>query len=483
MSIIEAKDYRYPVKVSEEIPFGDFVRIRKVLQRIQTLFPREIPSDYVKGKECVQFLVRDHEQMCLPLPAYKTFVSLTNRLKESSPEAYDKILSTIRVQGVTGIQALPYYLDFISGVPAMFLWTGTGEFDKFSLLLVGDYHRDSKLYSCKDCTDTRCEQYFPNVVDTIIKNTIGTIDLFLEFPFIDKAYKRDRAYSFQKGTMFDTFEYFSECLKRDKTECQKRWPNLRVHYSDIREDLAEKPKTMIHILQDFESFRLQLQDYKTKDKNQKEILRNISITLERIRPLLDDAPPTVRHLMEYIRYVFGLNIIRKQTERKNASKLHIDKIGEVFFNNTKAHLESFAYSHQLQKLKSELDESIKMALSLQAKNRDTPEYEQGKDAMVKQFSTLYSAMTIQMRDAFLMMGSLMIDTYLLLRLFKPYDGLQKQAIVYCGYSHIHFYHQVLQRIGFNMIYHRQNIDISTMREPALEQHKTFCLQNTGQFIL
>ena len=202
----ELEKYRFPVKVSESIPLGDFNRIKEILGRIQKLFPVTIPSGYVKGKECVNFLIRDHEEMCLPIDAYKQFAREINKLKIKSPESYDKIMNTIRVQSVTGIQALPYYLDMVSGVPCMYLWKGTRDFNQFSLLLVGDYHIPSEDYSCQGCTNVRCENYFPNVVNTIVKHSLGMVDLFLEHPFLDRL-TAGKQYTFSKGTMLDTFNY------------------------------------------------------------------------------------------------------------------------------------------------------------------------------------------------------------------------------------------------------------------------------------
>jgi hypothetical protein len=476
MSAVSTKDYRYPVIVSEEIPYGDFLKIRSVLDKLRKLFPIDIPSSYVGGKECVQFLVRDHEKMCLPLQAYKTFVSVAKRLKSSNPDAYDKVMSTIRIEGVTGVQALPYHLDFVSGVPCMFLWKGTGAFEKFSLLLVGDYHVESAPYSCPACTDKRCEQYFPNVVDTIVKNTLGPVDLFLEFPFIDKSYKRDREYIFHPGTMLDTFKHFQECLQRDKKVCQQKWPNLRVHYSDIREDTAERPKTMIYITQGLELLKLKTQELESNPSIH--ILDDISKILHEIKQLLRDAPPTIDHVNQYIDFVFNFGLIKKQQRQgRYPSTLRIDVIGKTFFDRVLKHLKTFDYQVELQAFREQIEKTLALALKTKVSDGDKIK------ELHKELTNIFTAMTRNLKIALFMIGSLFIDTYLLLRLFKPYEGLKKQAIIYCGYMHIDFYQQVFKEMQFNMLYARKNIDISNFENLHLEKHKSFCLEKTGQFIL
>lgn len=100
-----------------------------------------------------------------------------------------------------------------------------------TFFIFGDEHVVGRL-----CSKKQPHVMIHDYLDEVFTKTKLKTDFFSEFPLVDKnvqtSYPELGAIS--KIPMGKVFEKFKMCLTPDKTECQKTYPNLRVHYVDNR---------------------------------------------------------------------------------------------------------------------------------------------------------------------------------------------------------------------------------------------------------
>ncbi|MHB1952779.1 MAG: hypothetical protein ACYCOU_03435 [Sulfobacillus sp.] len=190
----------------------------------------------------------DNREIRVPASTYLRLSAFVGELSLKNPHAYRRIADTLRVVSRTGTIARFYHDPTISGVAGYWLLADCPRFPNKYFAVFGDLHVDNRGLLCPPFEPGL---YFPEMLSEVVKNTEGTVDLFLEFAYRRPGEEIVRRPPGGHMTLPDTRVFFWECLRADKTACRQRYPNLRLHYADYRESSSPEIKGILDIADTF----------------------------------------------------------------------------------------------------------------------------------------------------------------------------------------------------------------------------------------
>jgi len=318
----------------------------------------------------------------------------------------------------------------IDGPVSMYIYHLRGDINKL-VIMIGDEHSLPK-YGCKTCSED-CRK-LPVFLKQIFKKSKICIDFFLEFPFIPKGsgwYKSGD----DQVLLAEIRREFEKCLLKTKDECA-RYGNVRMHYSDIRQFLSSNLSNLLgslgYLHPDIYHDLKRL--VKIKCKTTTQLTEDQKRTLDRMFFNLNTSKTT-----QIIEYVIGL-----RDKLPPNSEVHDTPDEFREFQKNKI-------SKQLKVLPNYLRESI------------LEEYSQNLSSFINSYigylknliisiihNNICSSRNITHLVIFTLgvIGSPMMDVYLLARLLKPSLSDSRIAIIYAGDNHIRNYNNFFNKRPF-----------------------------------
>lgn len=370
-------------------------------------------------------------------------------LRRIDKSIHNLIIENLTIKSSTGLSVVPYYFNFLSGVITLTQLTGSTEFPDMNVLLIGDIHIQNEKYVCqidgKKCNDSKCREYLPNFLDEIIRNTKGMVDIFFEFPY----HKNDSEiyiYHYLEGTMLDTFNYFKKCLSVNKKSCKSQYPNLRLHYSDLRIYLKSNYKNTtiiskrIDVLSDAVKYWIYILNKHLKNPFKIPILQNNIISSHfKMIFQLPSSDDEMKILFDEI-----WNVPKIQKQLKNIiKKTLITKLYDFFWNRIRFYIK---WGEESIMIIINIFRDIKERFVRYYDMIDSKEYLNSDNIMdfINDFKTL--------SDIFGNFRMIEMDLYLMSRLFKKMGGSHPQnVIIYTGDFHRETYRDFLaQNMNFQI---------------------------------
>lgn len=360
-----------------------------------------INSSYIKYNKVVDFTIEANPKLLELMDVFLRFATpVQGNISKYIEVTYNNVTSCIPYE---------YYLNIAKVAPGGFpLKVAGNDFYKFAhlsgavsfiqmrkgdkeYLLIGDRHIGQREYSCEECFTDECSSFLPRFLDTVITATKGKVDLFMEEHYHKEMVTRKRLIPEGEniGTIGETTKYFLRCIKANKTECQERWPNLRFHYSDIRDFLMPDRAKFTRIA------------YGTDDY----IAKNLNIQLNKLAPFLTDPDGTF--------FLVHSKIIKQLNRIDPIIKNELIRIYTISWRQH--------YTHFIENYQS---------------------YERRKDVF---------SLRILITNYIKLFANVM-DIYMWARSFKQFpEGEPKNIIVYAGNAHIERMKLVLENLGFSVI--------------------------------
>jgi len=169
------------------------------------------------------------------------------------------------------------------------------------------------------CPPDMWSEEIPEFIESVIKNTPRTIDVFLELPFISQRFgtkEQPLLDPKQAETIHKFLTKFEPCLQVDKSLC--KYPNARIHYTDVRKlpDVA----AFNDMFFDMANIRVQVTDGVLTPQQGLNGLKRATIWYKSY------FPPNVKELMEKTKVYKQLDNIADHTTRAAIIKYVEDTI-------------------------------------------------------------------------------------------------------------------------------------------------------------
>lgn len=344
------------------------------------------------------------------------------------------------------------------------------ELDK-EFYLFADVHKD--LNGCVERSEYKQLSFSKFVVNVAKHQSPMEIDLFLEA----NPHKKEDAPS-ESGYLFSEVVPFFRaqgCLSRDKTICHSKYPNLRVHYMDLRDNDRSSllhRLTEIDRLIDFASSLLGREE----DDEGDAVKQGFKIILE--SPLSEESESIKeeygtlgtffdvidRWLNEVLNYAYidsksdepiNIDVVLSATPKvakfsedyKVNAKQYVlqvlnDNRKRTFLNpNATIPVRPITEELPINEIRTEL-KSVKTLMQSYLVEDDEEERHEIEMQIFKRFSNV-----IARSHSVLMLASVIMDLYVVNRMMKPYV---KRLFSYMGAAHIHNHIFLLQRFGFQI---------------------------------
>ena len=312
---------------------------------------------------------------------------------------------------------------YISG-PTEIVRMKSAKYDK-DIYLVSDIH-----FSLSGiCKTKRNTEEFHLYIDKIFKdNPDKTFDFFIEERFLPENKNRRIALCYLNKTI----SYFTDkgCFSiktEDIKKCRIEYLNVRFHLGDLRGNKIHKidENFKFFIFMDFINHRYEPKQY---------IYRNIK---------------HIRKFLLHLKYKKNLNKFYKNLWKTEIIKTQYKKIKDKYL---KKHIKKYFNEHWVETLSVREDflKQIKKNMS------DDDAYE------------LF--ISDDLKYAITKIGSIVMDIYLILRLFKDFhNNPSKNIIIHAGGGHIGRYIRLLRTLDFKLIEEakikkKRCLDISKMNE-------------------
>lgn len=267
----------------------------------------------------------------------------------------------------------------------------SARYDKHVYIL-GDYHDKKTVCQAKG-------EKFPitDFFHYLIENTPGIIDFFLELEYLSKTVE-----PFKKGTILnalfgdsyidDVRKEFANCLTIDKKNCE--YPNVRMHYADIRYSSRYTPFLMLNWMDFVNERNEKMIDYLFKKRADE--LKIFPITFQK---LIEGNPLITKELMA----------------------IHDEKVTD----------------HILEWYRQQFDYYV-------VTQDDFLELKEFKDP------DEYHSAFISLENKLLTMTSIIMDIYLLARMFRNFEDAPspKKIVIFAGENHALDYRAFFQELGF-----------------------------------
>lgn len=364
-------------------------------------------------------------------------------LQQDYPVIYLKLMrSSLAIISEYNFLIKPYYFNRLSGAVSLHYLKS----DAYNLrvILIGDMHIKYQTEACQNCY-TDCHYFITYFLETIIKNTKAIVDFFFEYSylrpstFIKNAHRIKINSEYSRKISFDEVaNYFADCLQIDKSHCRRKYPNLRLHYADYRDEIAEaglnQPITStLGSIRDY--FNTSLAVLELIDKYQ-DILdkpdiaqKLITLSGRQYSEIMEDVLIVYRKLVK-VNWPndFDSFLIQFKLMLLNS------KIKKQFDNLPQPYLAGLILEY-LFGLISKYKRSYQALIQVLQENINTP-----LKIGVFQLADIISG--LKQSFAFLLVSSSSImDAYLLGRLFRTYQNAPSASnvIIYAGTNHINNY--------------------------------------------
>lgn len=281
--------------------------------------------------------------------------------------------------------------------------------DDKNIFMFGDVHY-SKYYRCKEKSIT-----IPKLINNLAKKYNNKyIDFFLEAPYsnIDSNYKSSFIQSYKtqlltKTGFVEVQKYYEKygCFTKNRKLCEYKFPNIRFHAADFRFSHCNENINMNNFIQIL--YVILEMVYKGID----------SKIVKKFIPIIKNFD-TIDKLYKNILKILQCEKIKTQFNK-------IDKI----------------YS-------TKIDRFMKKQL-LELKNKYKSDYNKNiKSVYDFLYKKPYNTFTFDLHirkliEIYVEMNAIIMDTYLLARLFKPYT---KNIFIYAGDTHILRYQTFFEKI-------------------------------------
>lgn len=337
------------------------------------------------------------------------------------------------------------------------------ELDK-QLHLFSDFH-DFITKSCSSTPGGPVSLSFPQFVEYVAKETKQTIDLFLEATEIESYdHPGDDGYLFAEVN-----PYFAKlgCLKRDKVECHKNYPNLRVHYMDIRLRNMDKQGGLLFLFTAV--FRLISFVNEAILSNQEEFKTMGEAFKEMKRPIKDLIPSYIyiatsesRNLLQEILYLLELivsqapsggpitpsTIVRGTPKLRKITLFHgpgpeLDHQVELLVaRDLFSNFRTAGASGNANDIIRDMIRNTREVLKIIDDHKETDD----DSITLARFSPIWNKI---MRDSrfFLNYATALMDIYAVDRYMKSYV---RRGMAYMGDAHIRNQMQLLQNLGYKI---------------------------------
>jgi hypothetical protein len=313
-------------------------------------------------------------------------------------------------------------INLIAGISSFYIYRNKekGMEDQI-IYLFGEIHTESENIDCGSLLLKGEMHYVVKVLKNIFKHSKkgDIIDYFEENDTYLRYIGEKRKYKLSEGgdeniptisgTSNNIHTEFKECFLRsieNDKKCRENYGNIRFHFADIRQEFKYMMFDKLYEL------------YKDQD-----ILFYLEILF--MACSIEKRDEKFTHL------------IKKIEERRKAGTFDIDKLCDVLFI--------------IPKIKKQLDASYYQ--------KQIKQYIKNKMVQMFENNTNYS-----------MIGALVMDTYLLSRIFRTYEEkgesdeiYQKKSnkiIIYAGHQHIANYVGFLKSSNFTEIYAKSNIEFT-----------------------
>lgn len=394
-------------------------------------------------------------------------------MKELAQQEKQKSTKELEVFYISGIVGVKHLVSKDARIPNK------------QIILCSDVHIDTRKTACKKpgrmfaggpCIDKSCIYYFPVVLENLIKESPGMVDLYIEQEIEVSATamriesgKLKRSLDIQE-TLANTILHFKKCLSVDKRECKRKFPNLRYHYADYRNDKREDEKhnAFSHILLGslYPLTNVLLAAYDTienkklsisLDTFKEDLKEKMASAVKPIQVYVTQIPQNVPELRAYYR-----NLI---SNRRIQSQLKLVKV-PGFETMVRDFVDEFASGAKPYPKAIELLNSSTQSF-LSPTFLDDVHTTQELQTKLESFATD----TRFIIDNMLLVSSRIMDVYILTRAFKKLGGNEDQdrVVIYGGANHIKF-------INFFLMRHFQfEVKQEKTNDPDAE-NPDFCLQ-------
>lgn len=379
-----------------------------------------------------------------------------------------------------------------------------------TVFLFSDMHINYKDKSCnkhltlEKCTDESCKDWFPKVLDTLIRSTNEKVDFYIELDIIKQESWRGDLLTFKDFMLTTVWGHFRDCFdpeydesgpEKIKQKCREKWPNLRYHYADFRIDTRksiEDPSTnfyqeFVHTSGDktytlkgtpmvrlqfmlqsqisqlkwwvSQPFHLRNEDTLKSALLMVEYQNAIKILLGNIRVYLESARSILDHYKSSEVYYSRLFDTPRMKRQFGGIKdpLIEPKIREFIIREA-APVYQLVYKY--------ISELIEKEIVQVDRNLSEPDV---KLTLINILDTLILHITH--------LNSKVMDTYLLARMFRTFDlEPQRNVIIYAGAAHVSTYRRFLSEVGY---YHE---GYGYLDEKSKDREDFFCTRVPEQFL-
>ena len=316
--------------------------------------------------------------------------------------------------------------NYLKG-PISMTQMSTTKYGGYKVLLFGDHH--VKLAKCPNGKKT--EEYIQNYIFDIVKLKFPEkIDLFIEEPYEKNKLNSIVHKNYNIGSYLAETILKNPCFSWDKTECSTNFPNLRAHYTDLRQSMSE------------------------------------GITNETIK--IKDIIFNDIGFMNILLYG-GKEIFKLPKKEKERIYNHINNILDKW---------TFDTIINSRKIKKQFD-NIK---NNKLRNKLIEIFKEGYELIYNK-SKNESIEELILNNNLLTLTIYIIDIYTLGRFFRSYENTghfgdeARNSIFYFGNVHIQRFINILKQLGFKIDYSKQtlikyNNEINKSKKIDLNEHLT-----------
>uniref|UniRef100_A0A6C0IZZ5 USP domain-containing protein n=1 Tax=viral metagenome TaxID=1070528 RepID=A0A6C0IZZ5_9ZZZZ len=401
---------------------------------------RDLPyynEDDDKEKNYKSFRREEIEKFVDPFTIIKKEETNEQKLKKQKTEGIDK---EANIDDLTKKyeQTLNEFLNscnLISG-PVSFIYH---QFNRRNIFLLGDQHGNGRD---GDCTiGLSCDVV--DFLDKVFRESTAKVDFYIEHMFM----KDD-----EKAKHTDTFDalkrvrrHFSDCLVRNKKNCHDKYPNVRFHYTDIRDYMHEDFSNPMFIVR----YGLLLNTFSKKLKKYKEGYKETKILVDKLTPQILGDIVSMYLELDTLGDIGKFISNKLQLSSKNELESYLKVALEFKYPEEKNRvLKQLKLSEKGKEIKTFIKEELQKYLqtilqpmyndyiSRIKTNNDNEEYVSFLPWYAREIQGL---------------GGFVMDAYLLSRMFKPSLNDSKDIYIYVGIRHAERYDRFFSKLGTQRI--------------------------------
>jgi len=370
-------------------------------------------------------LLRQHSGLIFEVPDPTSWLQVTNLR-----EAIDRL-------GIEGIVAplfgrIPYVappvIEAVSGMRDLYACQAHGK----TFVIMGDWHTDTTEGDCQPSPNNN-NMSIVEFISGLIRKT--KVDVFMETPHIHRS-RAGFTSTYGGSTNMGAIEkLFAVCLNPDKTLCRVMFPHARFHYVDIRRIAAGN--IWIDNFLSFADFR------KSIEEAQKRLPWYAFMTYEALTAYVDAYPHGIDLAAWYARYI----------EPHATPELHQKMITQAF---------EFTHPDVYAKYLRQINTSLLRDEILAFYDATIAQYK--VDGILHEYQGLYKklvtslvtanpeskALLVRMRNILNSLDVLLMDVYVLARIFKPSLQDSNMVIIHVGSAHADNYVRFLKLQGFHI---------------------------------